>query len=719
MAESTSAGSSSGCLDDPDPQTDPPFSATPTDAILSALRQKTSPIWLHCRLAEGKTKPGAWVDSDGSRWWHCQPCFEKKKAKRYKYSGGSSTIINHLRREHNIMICGKHEASKEVTKKRLGNIASFLTGEAFHPAKKRKLTTEGDALDPDTLRELFCRYAVACSLPFAHIEQQSFRELIRYIQPAADDLLPRSGDIVKNDLKQGYDCKQEFVKRALQNSLSSIHIVPDNWTSPNLLGVLGFTVQFVTEDHGLQSLVVGIKELGGQHSGENMAEAIMEFIREYGIASKVGYFMMDNASNMNTMIDQISDDLEREFGVFYDPLPHRLRCLGHVINLAVMEFLVGKRPSTTGTYLGPSAEQVEQWRKRGAIGKLHNIVTYITWTPQRLRTFTALTDGLRLRRDNDTRWNSWYKMVECALRPRVHQAITIFCAQESALQDDALKASDWVVLAEAYKFLEPFYDATMANEGATASSIADVLPTMDYLLHHIEAARAATADPHLAAMMETAWAKLADYYELTEDSAVYSAATVLNLSLKWAYMERTWKEKEDWIERAKHRVAELWRETYKSTTSCPAIQQSQAQDPMLTRPNGYKMWMREQKATVFNMDDDEYEMYCREPVLMTSDPLHWWLESAQRRRFPNLSLMAIDILSNAPMSAETERLFSKSKTTITDQRGSLSVETVNLLECLRSWDQSALVVPFECCYASPTAASDTVGEAGPGSDDDM
>lgn len=702
MAESTTTGSNSGYLDDADLQAATPFSATSTDAALSALRQKTSPIWLHCRLAEGKTVPGAWVDSDGTRWWHCQLCFEKKKAKRYKYSGGSSTIINHLRKEHNIMICGKHEASREVTKRRLGDIASFLSGEAFHSGKKRKSTSEEDELDPDTLRELFCRYTVACSLPFAHIEQPAFRDLIRYIRPAADDLLPRSAGAIRIDLKQGYDCKQELVKRALQNSLSSIHVVPDNWTSPNSLGVIGFTVQFVTEDHGLQSLVVGIKELGGQHSGENMAEAIMEFIREYGIASKVGYFVMDNASNMNTMIDQISDDLEREFKVYYDPLPHRLRCLGHIINLAVMEFLIGKRPLTTSAYLGPSIEQIEQWRKRGAIGKLHNIVMYVTWTPQRLRTFTDLTDGLRLRRDNDTRWNSWYKMVETALRPRVRQAITIFCAQEPALQEDALNASDWAVLAETYAFLEPFYDATLANEGTTTSSIADVLPTMDYLLHHIEAARAKTTIPHLATMMETAWAKLADYYELTEDSPVYSAATVLNPSLKWAYMERTWKEKEEWVERAKTRVAQLWRETYKSTMSCPAIQQGHAQEPMPTRPNGYKMWMKEQKATIFNMDDDEYEVYCREPVLMTSDPLRWWLESAQRRRFPNLSLMAVDILSIPPMSAETERLFSKSKLTITDQRCSLNIETLNLLECLRSWDKSALIVPSEVRIVEPS-----------------
>ncbi|XP_044715161.1 transposase-like protein [Hirsutella rhossiliensis] len=116
-----------------------------------------------------------------------------------------------------------------------------------------------------------------------------------------------------------------------------------------------------------------------------MAEAIMEFIREYGIATKVGYFMMDNATNMNTMIDKVSDDLEHEFEVFYDPLPHRLRCFGHIINLAVMEFLIGKRPPTADSYHGPSDDEVKQWRKRGAIGKLHNIVVYITWTPSDFR----------------------------------------------------------------------------------------------------------------------------------------------------------------------------------------------------------------------------------------------------------------------------------------------------------------------------------------------
>jgi hypothetical protein len=96
-----------------------------------------------------------------------------------------------------------------------------------------------------------------------------------------------------------------------------------------------------------------------------------------------------------------------------------------------MEFLIGKQPPTTNLHHGSSDEEVEQWRKRGAIGKLHNIVVYITRSPQRLRAFTILSDGLRVRRDNDTRWNSWYRMVDWALKPKVRQAVTIVCMQES------------------------------------------------------------------------------------------------------------------------------------------------------------------------------------------------------------------------------------------------------------------------------------------------
>ena len=49
--------------------------------------------------------------------------------------------------------------------------------------------------------------------------------------------------------------------------------------------------------------------------------------------------------------------------------------------------------------------------------------------------------------------------------------------------------------------------------------------------------------------------------------------------------------------------------------------------------------------------------------------------------------MAINIYSIPAMSAEPERVFSSAKHTKTDQRNRLKSETIELLECLKSWFQ--------------------------------
>ena len=47
--------------------------------------------------------------------------------------------------------------------------------------------------------------------------------------------------------------------------------------------------------------------------------------------------------------------------------------------------------------------------------------------------------------------------------------------------------------------------------------------------------------------------------------------------------------------------------------------------------------------------------------------------------------MALDILSIPTMSADPERLFSGAKITITDRRNRLGIDTIEALECLKSW----------------------------------
>ena len=72
---------------------------------------------------------------------------------------------------------------------------------------------------------------------------------------------------------------------------------------------------------------------------------------------------------------------------------------------------------------------------------------------------------------------------------------------------------------------------------------------------------------------------------------------------------------------------------------------------------------------------DEYEDY------IAGDPydigkisaLKWWCQEQQRRRWPRLSLMAIDILSILAMSDEPERIFSGARRTISWERSQLGI----------------------------------------------
>lgn len=67
----------------------------------------------------------------------------------------------------------------------------------------------------------------------------------------------------------------------------------------------------------------------------------------------------------------------------------------------------------------------------------------------------------------------------------------------------------------------------------------------------------------------------------------------------------------------------------------------------------------------------------------TTDPIAFW--KRQQQGLPMLSQMAFDVLSIPSMSAECERIFSRAKLTSGPQRHSLVSETLEAIECLKSW----------------------------------
>src|SRR5205823_305461 len=96
-------------------------------------------------------------------------------------------------------------------------------------------------------------------------------------------------------------------------------------------------------------------------------------------------------------------------------------------------------------------KQLRAWRKKGPVGKIHNIVIHIRRTPQRIAAFRSIQqvpgNSVLVVADNDTRWNSVYNMLQMAIKLRTFVEIyiqhQIEADNKSTLVNDRLTADEW------------------------------------------------------------------------------------------------------------------------------------------------------------------------------------------------------------------------------------------------------------------------------------
>jgi hypothetical protein len=90
---------------------------------------------------------------------------------------------------------------------------------------------------------------------------------------------------------------------------------------------------------------------------------------------------------------------------------------------------------------------------------------------------------------------------------------------------------------------------------------------------------------------------------------------------------------------------------------------------------------------------DEFQDYCNgEPYdIGKMTALEWWCQDQQRRRWPRLSYMALDVLSIPAMSDEPERVFSGARRTVSWERAQMGAETLECVECLKHWKRNGIL----------------------------
>jgi hypothetical protein len=306
----------------------------------------------------------------GSKHYYCIQCCDKEKNENYIpfIVSGTSNLIDHWKRKHGIDKNGKPVKSlKTPSQDTSGSLTSLF--------------------DFKIWKLVFIQWIVYCHIAFSQIENPYFKEMVKLLNEGLAALIPGRKTIRKWIVME-FEKRKKELRHELRAARSNIHISFDLWTSPNCYAIMAIVAHYIDSSGERQAKLIALRSIDGEHTGENMAALLLKVFREYKIGSRVGFFMLDNASTNDVCVDLVLRKLYPGMNE-KQRRRRRLRCLGHVINLAAQAFLFGKQSreildELNLAYRRHDFEEIAKvWRKQGVLGRLHNIVRYIRMTPQR------------------------------------------------------------------------------------------------------------------------------------------------------------------------------------------------------------------------------------------------------------------------------------------------------------------------------------------------
>ncbi|SJL08910.1 uncharacterized protein ARMOST_12284 [Armillaria ostoyae] len=503
----------------------------------------------------------------------------------------------------------------------------------------------------------------------------------------------------------------------LQAYNGCLNFATDAWTSPNHCPYIAFTVHFEHDGEPV-SLLLDFIEVAKSHSGENLAEVFKKVLKDFGICDKILSITCDNATNNDTMIDDLTDRLPE-----YPGEEHHTQCFAHVskedaVDAIERDLLVlaeGLECEDIDTRLVEAEEggSVQRDVVEGLVDEVGflNVADWAQWETETrpvkmtlvkickiafkiihsstilLPEWKKIVAELKLAqkilpRDVSTRWNSTFDILNVALAYKA--AIKEITGDENnGISEYSLTRSEWQILKELCDVLKAWWsvlkDATLYFSCSTPN-LAMVIPAMDHIDKVFATSSLAKESftPAIRASLFVAKQTLNRYYSKTDASELYQIAMILHPRYKLDYFaEVQWQPL--WIDNAWKLVQDIYNMWYKHL---PERLNPEAEDEDDTDKGSHTGNIFDSISTLRcpkrQETRDELEHYLSTDPEMVDDPLKWWYE--KEKMYPGLLRMACDYLSIPATSVDVEQAFSRGCLLITHIRDCLSAQTSDVQE---------------------------------------
>jgi hypothetical protein len=285
--------------------------------------------------------------------------------------------------------------------------------------------------------ELTTHHKVALNL----VEYPAYHRLLNCLNPQAFVISTHSRRGLAVNISNSLKRNQKEIKRHLKHIPGLIHFCIDMWTSSKMHSYLAITAQYIDSSFKKQKILLALHNILYTHGGEAQAPRVWQTICDYSLQRKIGWWTADNHGSNDVCLRRISELLQGQYAIGFNPQLRRLHCSGHSINLAITAFFLANNKGAFKSAIessiaeATSAEEATQlsvllqerltsWSKRSkaanhqdemeCLSKLHYYATQIRSSSHQSDIFRDLSD-IELGINNETRWNSWNSIINTAL----------------------------------------------------------------------------------------------------------------------------------------------------------------------------------------------------------------------------------------------------------------------------------------------------------------
>ncbi|KAG4996950.1 hypothetical protein JHK84_027983 [Glycine max] len=465
-------------------------------------------------------------------------------------------------------------------------------------------------------------------LPIKFVEFRNIRQWLKYLNP---DVIPISRNTTKVDVLKIHMREKEKLKELMVRIPSRISLTYDLWTTCTTKGYICLTAHFIDTNWRLNSKILNFCHMPPPHIGHELSKKILDFLIDWGTKKKIFSWVVQEHLKSQLVL--------QNNGLLCDEDFFHVNCSTHVLNLIVKE---------------------RQKVCSKALEKIRDSVIYVRGSESRMKKFKECIERVG---GVDT---SASLCLDVPTSLHFHDENYTYCPS----------VEEWKIGEKIYVFLLPFYETT------------NLILEESYHTSNFYFLQVSKIQCVILASLNDDDGVFEKYWE--EYSVVPALGAVLNPRIKLSLLEYCYSKvdastSESKLQKVKNKLYKLFKHySFKE------------QNTTTTQGTPISNIVNEPKSSfsqlLFNLvckiGKSQLEVYLEESNLDFSyhenlDVLHWWKDN--NNRYPDLSLMASDLLSIPMTIVASKSAFSIGFIVLGKYRSRLLSKNANALICTHNW----------------------------------